>query len=190
MKIIIVGAGLSGLSTAIALRKYVQPICQEALDLKVYDESDPHTVHDKGWNDHSDLRLKNQGAAISLQSNGIRVLRDLDPKLADKVIASGQPCKNFTWKTAGDYLLGKEYQDLLLISRPILVKCLWGALPKETLVYRTVARVESIEGRKPIVHFDDGGSEDADLVIGADGIRSPVRRSLFGDGEDFRPKYL
>jgi 2-polyprenyl-6-methoxyphenol hydroxylase-like FAD-dependent oxidoreductase len=190
MKIVIVGAGLSGLATAIALQKYVQPICQEAFNVTVYDESDRHVVHDKGWNDHSDLRLKNQGAAISLQSNGMRVIRDLDAKLADKVVASGQPCKSFTWKTAGDYLLGREYQELLLISRPVLVSCLCEALSAGVLVYRTVKSVEAEAGQRPVVYFEDGESEEADLVIGADGIRSPVRRSLFDDSKGVRPKYL
>lgn len=42
------------------------------------------------------------------------------------------------------------------------------------------------EGPRPVVTFDDGRSESFDLVIGADGIHSAVRTSLFGrDAPEF-----
>lgn len=187
MKIIIVGAGLSGLSTVIALRKYLHPLDPD-LDIKIYDEADTHGVHSAGWNDHADIRLKRQGAAISLQSNAVRVLRDLDPKLADRVIASGFPCEGFTWKTAGGWTLGREKLGLLPVSRPLLVRCLVDALgAKDQVAFRSVAKVVTKTGSKPVVHFDDGSTETADLVVGADGIRSPIRRCLLGDNEAYRP---
>lgn len=188
MKIIIVGAGLSGLSTAIALRKYLQPLDPD-LEIKIYDEADTHGVHSFGWADHSDIRLKRQGAAISLQSNALRVLRDLDPKLADQVIATGFPCKGFTWKTAGGWLLGREDLGLLPVSRPLLIKCLVDALGQDRVIFRSVSKVVTSPGIRPEVHFDDGSPETADLVVGADGIRSPIRRCLFGDDEAYRPRF-
>jgi 2-polyprenyl-6-methoxyphenol hydroxylase-like FAD-dependent oxidoreductase len=124
VKVIIVGAGLSGLATAIALRKYVTLPKDDTLDITIYDKADPHEIGDHGFDDHSDIRLKNQGAAISLQPIALRVLRDLSPDLADRVHASGYPCTHFTWKTACNILLGKDYLDLLPVSRPILVQCL------------------------------------------------------------------
>lgn len=78
MKIIIIGAGISGLSTAISLRKYLQPqiSSNDNLEIQVYDEArlKPAGEVDYSWHDHSDIRQnqnknekKNQGAAISLQ---------------------------------------------------------------------------------------------------------------------------
>lgn len=198
MKIIIIGAGISGLGTAISIRKYLRPQLGDNLEVKVYDEArvKPAGEIDYSWHDHSDLRQqnankkKNQGAAISLQPNAFTVLRALDPALAQRVHASGLPCKGFTWKNASDWVLGREDLDAHLISRPVLIECLIGALPEGVVQYRTVSSVTIEEGMKPTIRFSDGGEETADLVVGADGIRSPVRKALFGEGEEWRPKYL
>lgn len=60
MKIIIIGAGISGLGTAISLRKYLQPQLGEALEVKLYDEARVKPVGeiDYSWHDHSDIRQK------------------------------------------------------------------------------------------------------------------------------------
>jgi 2-polyprenyl-6-methoxyphenol hydroxylase-like FAD-dependent oxidoreductase len=200
MKIIIIGAGISGLGTAISLLKYLQPhllSANETLELKVYDEArvKPAGEIDYSWHDHSDIRQqkqkatkKPQGAAISLQANAFKVLRDLDPLLAERVYASGLPCRGFTWKSASGWVL--EDLEAHLISRPVLVGCLMGALPEGVVRYRTVESVVVEECGKPTIRFGDGGEETADLIVGADGIRSPLRKALFGDGEEYRPKYL
>ncbi|KAM0717143.1 hypothetical protein Q7P37_006995 [Cladosporium fusiforme] len=195
MKIIIVGAGLSGLSTALSLYKYVQPILSaknEPLEITVYDEADavPAATVEHGNHDHTAIRTKNQGAAISLQPNAFKVLRDLDPRLAERVYAAGFPCNGFTWKSAGDWTLGREDLRAHIISRPVLVECLQEALPEQTVVYRSVSEVRTSTSGKPVVVFSDGGTEEGDLVVGADGIRSPVRKSLFGEKEEYRPVYL
>lgn len=195
MKIVIIGAGISGLGTAIALRKYLQPQLGNDLEIKVYDEARIRPVGEihYSWHDHSDIRQtkkKNRGAAISLQANAFKVLRDLDPDLAERVHATGLPCRGFTWKSASDWSLGHEDLAAHLISRPVLIECLMGALPEGVVEYRTVKNVVVEEGKKPTICFADGGEESADLVVGADGIRSPLRKALFGEGEEYRPKYL
>jgi 2-polyprenyl-6-methoxyphenol hydroxylase-like FAD-dependent oxidoreductase len=192
MKVVIVGAGLSGLATAIALRKYVQPALEEDLEITVYDT--PHieaaNLTDGKFTGRSTPRRKDQGAAISLQPNGLKVLRDLDPNLAERVSACGFPCKSFTWKTAGGWLLGHEYLDLLPISRPALIECLEDFLPAGSVVERPVAEVVAKSGLRPVVRFQDGEEVEVDLVVGADGISSIVRKSLFGEVDAIRPKYL
>jgi 2-polyprenyl-6-methoxyphenol hydroxylase-like FAD-dependent oxidoreductase len=210
MKIIIIGAGLSGLTTALALHKYVAPKLPDngPLEIRIYDESTvkPSGTVEYSWRDHSDIRnqqhqhqqnqvggkQKNQGAAISLQSNAFKVLRELDCDLADRVHASGLPTKGFTWKSRGDWVLGREDLEACLISRPAVIEILMEALLERGIEfeYRSVREVEIREGKRPVVRFLGVGEEAADLVVGADGIRSVVRKSLFGDGEEVRPKYL
>jgi 2-polyprenyl-6-methoxyphenol hydroxylase-like FAD-dependent oxidoreductase len=192
MKIVIIGAGISGLGTAISLRKYLQPQLGAELQVKVYDEANfkPAGVTDYGWHDHSDIKQKSQGAAISLQANAFKVLRDLDPELADRVYAAGLSCRGFTWKTASGWVLGREDLDANLISRPLLIDCLQRALPDGIVQYRTVSSVTMQEGIKPTIRFSDGDEETADLIVGADGIRSPMRKALFGQAQEYQPKYL
>lgn len=188
MKVIIIGAGLSGLSTAIALRKYLQPTTN--LTIKIYEKE---SQRDDPNEDREEQRRRKLGAGLGLQSNGLKVLEGLDPKLKERVYASGFPCTHFKWKTAGDVLLAREYVDVLSISRPLLVDCLAEGLDvKDVVEYRTVSKVIAHEGGKPVIQFQDGSpDETADLVIGADGVGSIVRQGLFDDSDGkYKPEYL
>lgn len=188
MKIVVIGAGLSGLSTAIALRKYIQSDKGIPLDITIYDK--PEHFADGSPEDREIQRRRRLGAGLGLQSNGLRVLHDIDPKLKDRVSTAGFPCDHFTWKTAGGLVLGREYVDVLPISRPLLIECLMEGVPAEMIQYKTVSRVIAHEGRKPAVQFEDGSpQETADLVIGADGVGSTVRKSIF-DEDQIKPQYL
>ncbi|MBS4049360.1 MAG: FAD-dependent monooxygenase [Alphaproteobacteria bacterium] len=54
------------------------------------------------------------------------------------------------------------------------------------------ARVDAIEeiGGKVQIRLNDGSKVDGDALIGADGLRSSVRRELIGDGNPPPPKYI
>ncbi|XXG93809.1 hypothetical protein Hte_000058 [Hypoxylon texense] len=114
MKIIIVGAGLGGLTTAIALRKYIP--ASQPLEIKIYDNTNPDTDPNTQRSSHK-VSTSRLGAGLGLQANGLRVLEDLDPALKQRVFAAGFPCTHFTWKTAGNWLLGREY------AHPLIRQC-------------------------------------------------------------------
>ena len=178
MKVIIVGGGLAGLSTCVALRKYLPQNPNESEhDIRVYEK-------------YTHYRNDNQGAALGLQGNGLRVLRDLDPDLHDRTYSAGNPCRHFTWMTAGGIRLGRSYLSVLPISRPILLDCLRRSLPDEAVTHKGVSEVVARQGMKPVVRFADGSpDETADLVVGADGVGSPVRHDLFGSDARYHAKY-
>lgn len=183
LKVIIIGSGLAGLSTAIALRKY----CDISdLDIIIYEKPGRKFDIDKMDQSRREAEL---GAGVSLQSNGLRVLSDLHPELGEKVSASGFPCDHFKWKTAGNFMLGREPVNALPISRPILIDCLMHYLPSSIFLYKCVAEVITEAGKKPIIRFEDGSpDETADIVIGADGVGSIVRRSLF-PGDQYKAEF-
>lgn len=188
MKVVIIGAGLSGLSAAIAIRKYVSPPDGSKLEVTIY-EKPPDTVQTQ--DEHVRTIPRKLGVGLGLQSNGLRVLDHLDPKLRDKVHASGFPCDHFKWKTSGDVLLSREYVDVLPISRAVLIDCLADYLPPDIIEYKKVSKVNVREGWRPIIQFEDGSPEEiVDLVVGADGIGSIVRKGLYGEVEKYQPQYL
>ncbi|MEV5842359.1 NAD(P)/FAD-dependent oxidoreductase [Streptomyces sp. NPDC051985] len=76
----------------------------------------------------------------------------------------------------------REYRGGFIgLLRPELYERLLNALPPETLqVNHTVERVEQDrEGAR--LHLSDGRIHECDVVVGADGIDSLVRRTLWGD---------
>src|SRR5262249_22642101 len=54
-----------------------------------------------------------------------------------------------------------------------------GLDPRTIHLARTCIGVENLKGGT-VAHFADGGSVEADIIVGADGIRSVVREQLFG----------
>lgn len=73
----------------------------------------------------------------------------------------------------------------MLISRQRLWDCLREHVPDSAIAdHRTVLGVAYTEDRRPVVQFADGSKDlEADLVIGADGVKSMVKKSVTGDGK-------
>ncbi len=72
----------------------------------------------------------------------------------------------------------------VMIGRHSLWNCLREEVPDAAIVKRKVREVikRKGSGRNVIVFADgDTGDEEADLVIGADGLRSVVRKAIFRD---------
>lgn len=78
----------------------------------------------------------------------------------------------------------------LSLPRGELAAVIFGAIESraEAIFGDSVAAMENI-GQAVRVRFESGGERDFDLVIGADGLHSEVRRLLFGPESQFE-KYL
>lgn len=71
------------------------------------------------------------------------------------------------------------------IGRQALWKCLSDVVGEGVVEFRKVTGVKQGEGGgRPKVTFENGEVEEADLVVGADGVRSVVREALFGKAGD------
>ena len=81
-------------------------------------------------------------------------------------------------------------QRYLSIARSDLAAVIYAALQDrvELILDDTVSALDD-DGERVRVMFESGGTRDFDLVVGADGLHSQVRRLAFGPQEQFE-KYL
>lgn len=62
----------------------------------------------------------------------------------------------------------------------------------KNIIYKKVKKAKRAvlsEHKKATVVFEDGSEDEADVVIGADGVRSEVLRGIFEDEEMVKPQY-
>jgi FAD-dependent urate hydroxylase len=167
LRVAIVGGGIGGLTTALALRAFGhEPVVLEQTS-----------------------ELRPVGAGISLWPNGIKVLNLLG--LGPQVTAIGGTMDRMAYadrhgRTLIDFPLGGFYERVGERTRPVARAALQDLLLEE-VGHRTVTlgvRVTGVtgaEGDGPVtVTTDDGRSVDADLVVAADGTHSRLRDHVVG----------
>lgn len=184
LRVVIIGAGIAGLTAAIALRKFYPP---ETLHIAIYDQA---------------TQLREIGASIGLNPSGMRILDKLGVHAAlDPAVAfrqpSGWPMVYRHWSTGEvighDEVHGQveEKHRMARFHRASLQRALVEALP-ETVELGLGKRLESVElGRANgqteeegvTVRFADGVVVEADLLVGADGIHSRIRKQFAPDHE-------
>ncbi|KAF3039469.1 hypothetical protein E8E11_007187 [Didymella keratinophila] len=160
LKVAIVGGGPGGLGTAIALSKIPN------VETTIYEQASV---------------LREVGAGISIGSNSWKVLDLLG---AADAVNSGHP----TWTTlnlngrSGKELYRQEKPKATARRAPIRTQRtkLQSALlsrvqPEAIQLSKKVVRIVDLGAAGVELQFKDGTSATADLVVGADGIRSVVR---------------
>jgi 2-polyprenyl-6-methoxyphenol hydroxylase-like FAD-dependent oxidoreductase len=167
---LIVGAGIGGLSAGIALRR-------------------------AGWHVRIFERTaspRELGFGLGLAPNAIAALRELG--VADTVLARGfMPRRGEVRRMDGTVLKRAELPPdalggpLYMALRPALYGALLETVREETLVTGSEAHDFSLEGERVTLHLADGSSAEGDLLVGADGIGSVIRRRLHPDDPPPRP---
>jgi len=162
MRILIVGGGIAGLALAVALQRHgIQA------DLV---ERRPTATPD--------------GAAITLHANGVRVLDELG--FGSDLKAASAPLPRWTfYDDGGNPLCSTDLDELwhgVARCRGITRARLHAILGRDVECRLGVA----LTGLEPTEHdvgvgFGDGSAARYDLVVGADGIRSTVRRLVIDD---------
>lgn len=165
-KVLVVGGGVGGLSAAIGLR-------QAGVDVDLVEISENHGVYHVG---------------IIVQANFLAAMGKLGA--ADAAIAAGFPYDQVVnLNPMGGHIFtqppiatGTGYPPNLGITRPALHKVLVGRASEVGVPIRLGITVRDIddEASGVAVTFSDGSRGRYDLVIGADGIRSPLRDRFFG----------
>lgn len=161
-RILIVGSGIAGLSLELALRGGP---CQVELAEKGTDSSQ-------------------LGAGLAVQPNAMRALRELG--VAAAVERAGTLIRRFQYRDQdGALLCDVDLDDLwgdvgpfVGITRAALHVALQSG-PSRIRHGRAATSVHQDNGQV-LVTFEDRSSDHYDLVVGADGIYSAVRQSVFG----------
>ncbi len=174
MRVVVIGSGIAGLSASIALRKV-------GIDVALYERAP---------------ELREVGAGISLWANALRALDYLG--VGDAVRAFALSLEQSEMRAdegrrvqasfSGEYFAKKVGVSpfVVMIHRAELVAALAGFLPEGVARYGFECVGVEQKGERVTVRFTNGHADEADAVVGADGIRSAVRAALFGAQE---PRY-
>jgi 2-polyprenyl-6-methoxyphenol hydroxylase-like FAD-dependent oxidoreductase len=165
-KVVVVGAGIGGLATSIALRP-------SDVELVVLERA-------------ADLTKVELGAGITLWSNAMLILDRLG--IGAEIRRRGAILSCFEQRSARGRLLSRwPLQEMARrlgapvcgINRPDLHAALVADAAEHV---RTGCNVEGFEQTNGTVEISlsEGGSESSDVLIGADGIESAVRTQLLG----------
>jgi 2-polyprenyl-6-methoxyphenol hydroxylase-like FAD-dependent oxidoreductase len=169
----VIGAGIGGLTVAIALRRH-------GMDVEVYER---RTASEK----------INAGAGMVLWHNAIRALQQIE--VADHLLPVATPLDHAEWQSwRGPLLAHWDVKSMteslgaptLGIRRANLHAVLGDRLPSEIVHLGMNCTGYEQNPLGATAHFDDGSSVTADIVLGADGINSAVRAQLLGREE---PRY-
>ena len=169
-KVVIVGGGIGGLAAALAL-------VRRGIDVEVYEQAP---------------ELRELGAGVQISANGTRVLHALGLKDAleqVQVLPAGKAIRLWntgqTWKV---FELGMESVErygfpYITIHRgdlhDVLTRTLLQVKPDAIHLNRKCVGLTQTANYVEL-HFEAGQSVAAKLVIGADGLHSVIRESLFG----------
>ncbi len=173
-RVLVVGGGIGGLSATIALR-------QAGFDVDVVEKNPAWDVY---------------GVGILQPGNALRALNELG--LAREAVAQGHPMYgDTTWTADAKTLIADHDWPPLVeglppgngITRPRLHRIFQTHSLASGADIRTGVTFTSLrdESDRVSVDFTDGESRSYDLVVGADGLYSQVRETVFGS--NLKAKY-
>lgn len=164
-RIMVVGAGIAGLATAVALHRVGH-------DVTVIEQrADTAT-----------------GAGISIWPNALAALDVLGlgeqvRTAGGRVSAGAVRWRDGRWlrRPAADRIVRALGEPLVIIHRGSLTEILAGALPAGTVTHGVAATALDVSRTGARITLSDGTVATADAVVGADGVDSLVARHLNGD---------
>lgn len=171
LKVVIIGAGIGGLTAGIALS-------QAGYEVEIYDRV---------------KEMRPVGAGISLWSNGVKVLNRLG--LGEKMAKIGGKMERMEYRTiTGELLNDIDLMPLIHevgqrpypVARRDLQTMLMEAFPGEVKLDHKCIGVEEHEGGVTAT-FENGHKATGEVLVAADGVRSILRTYVLG--KEVQPKY-
>jgi FAD-dependent urate hydroxylase len=162
LKVVIIGAGIGGLTAGIAMR-------QIGYEVEIYDRV---------------KELRPVGAGISLWSNGVKVVNRLG--LGDRIAKIGGVMNRMEYRSQqGEILNDISLRSLIdavgqrpyPVARRDLQQMLLDAFPGQVKLNCKCIGIEE-NGQSVTALFEDGYRATGDLLIAADGIRSVLRQHV------------
>ena len=170
---LIVGAGIGGLSAGIALRR-------AGWNVRIFERSSS---------------LRELGFGVGLAPNAMAALAELG--IADVVLQRAfEPTSGELRRMDGTVLKRASLPRRMLGGpfvmsiRPALYGALLDAVVIDTVTAGSEATGFTVSGRRVTLHLANGGSADGDLLVGADGVRSIIRRQLHPTEPPPRPSRI
>lgn len=188
LRVLVAGGGLAGLVAAAACHS-------KGMKVAIFEQASTYAPY---------------GGPIQIQSNALRAIQQINQKCYEELVAAGTVTadrvsglkigyrkgnKLAGLYDAGDWLvrfdtLGPALEAKLpatvVVDRPVIQQVIVKhGLPEGTV--RIKSRIQSFEdlgnGRGVVASLEDGTKAYADVLIGADGIWSQIRKILHGLGE-------
>lgn len=171
LKVVIIGAGMGGLSAGIALR-------QAGYEVEIYDRV---------------KELRPAGAAISLWSNGVKVLNYLG--LGDEIASVGGQMDRMAYHSStGEKLTDFSLQPLIEqvgqrpypVARTDLQSMLLNAFGTDQVQLNSKCVAVEQDADSVTAHFEDGRKATGDVLVAADGTHSIIRSYVLGQAIERR----
>ncbi len=162
---IIIGAGIGGLTTAIAL-------AQKGIHVKIYERAS---------------EIKEVGAGVWIAPNGMKIFDKLG--IAQEIATAGKKLKRISvvdlnYKPIslidGDEIEAKHQFATIAIHRATLQNILASKVNKEQIYLNKEFKGYEQNENSVSVFFEDGSTDVADFLICADGLKSKARNQLLG----------
>jgi len=166
-KVLIVGAGIAGLTSALALTRRGVPVT-------VVDQAPAASPYGGGlqvWLNAA-LSLKRIGLLTQLEEVGVGVERQVFQSARGRTLIT---------VPVGDLARRKGIPQPLMVTRPDLLRTLEEALPEGVVRWNSGLVGFEQDDDGVTARFADGSEERAAVLVGADGLTSAVRTTLFPD---------